>query len=435
MDPEEVLRCLAEADAGRLRPELCNGHYVLVEYTGEHDHTPFDEDELDDEFDDFEDDEDEDELEYAVGMAVGDASSMYEALDLLANRIDDVEDPEEHDQTEYRHPEAGVVESPGRRLVARLLDGDFGAMGVVTTGFWNDPYLGRALIRFNGARFAFLTSAAPPHQELAYAIVELQPTGTPTEQDRTLVDACRRGDVDAIAAAISAGANVNAPDERGMAPLHVAVAHRKPAAVAALLAAGARTDLQAEYGNAPHFAALDGNQRVKPCAAQIDDDDHRQILRALVEAGAPVNATSLTGATMLDLAIRSLPYPEGDVRFLVGRGAHSGELDGQPLHELLEDLPYQSARALRVRMNEVRFLLESGAEKEHALSALIGDTGYYEHEVPAETLLELVEVLLDHGAEDSPAEDRSTALENAESWVEHGLPNYQPVVDRLRAAR
>jgi ankyrin repeat protein len=171
-----------------------------------------------------------------------------------------------------------------------------------------------------GGRY-ILTSAAPPNQEVAFGILECQPTGVPTDTDRALMDACHRGDPAAVAAALSTGGRVDALDERGMAPLDLATAYRQPAAVTVLLAAGADPDLQTAYGNAPHFAALDHKQKARPCAEQIEDADHWQILRALVDAGARVNAANLTGPTVLDLAIATRPYPEEAVRFLVAKGA------------------------------------------------------------------------------------------------------------------
>jgi ankyrin repeat protein len=228
-----------------------------------------------------------------------------------------------------------------------------------------------------------------------------------------------------------------------MAPLHVAVAHRQLAVVAALLAAGADANLQSEYGNAPHFAALDRVQRVMPCARQIEDKNHWQILRTLLDAGADVNATSRRGATVMDLAIATVPYPREPLRFLVARSAR-GDLDGSSLGGLLDGLPAYSLRHLQVRVNKVRFLLEAGAdpnqlhssrfgrEEKTALSLLFDSVGYKEDSVPGEIFLELVEELLRHGARDVPSSDGRTALDRAERWLEYGYENYRLAVERLR---
>lgn len=96
-------------------------------------------------------------------------------------------------------------------------------------------------------------------------------------------------------------------------------------------------------------------------------------------------------------------------------------------------------------MNEVRFLLEHGAdpnevaekgkaEGETPLRALFSESGYYEDEVPPKVLLEIVELLLKSGARDTPGRDGQTALAMAEGWVESGLNHYALLAERLRAA-
>ncbi|MEY7972206.1 ankyrin repeat domain-containing protein [Saccharomonospora xinjiangensis] len=438
MNLEDILRCLVEADTGQRRAELCGGRYVVVEYTG--DFEPHD-------LDDLEEDLLEDEGD-SLGAVTGEASSLYDALDAVAaafaDRYDD--DPDELvgeyrdsdvDELDYEEwldendlpfvPLLREIRSPRRRILAYVLLGYHAPMDLVEENFTDDHYLGRAVVRFPGARFRFLLSAAPPHHEEAYAIVQLQPVG---ERDGALSDACRRGDVAAIEAALAGGADVNALDERGMTALHVAVAYRHVDAVSALLTAGADPRLQAEYGNAVHFAALEADL-VRPSADGIEDGAHRDILRALVAAGAPVDATNLVGATLLDLAVRTLPYPEEKIRFLLDHGARSASLRDASVHALLRNLPFGTPADLRTRVNEVRFLLASGISADGALRALVNDTGYDEKEVPGDVLLELAEVLLSHGVRDTPNDDGATALSRARFWAEHGHANYEPVAERL----
>ncbi|MEV0201136.1 hypothetical protein [Nonomuraea sp. NPDC050691] len=451
---QEVLRLLAEADSGRLRPDLRDGRYAAVV----HDQ---DGDLLDDDLDDADlDDTDLDDTgpgddapedgEPLCARVIGEATSIAAALDLLAGEVTsfDAGEPEEmleemEEEYEDEMPQVvGEIRSPGRRLLALVLAGYAGPLNIVTDRGWRDHYLGRAPLLFPGARFVFLASAAPPHHEEAYAVLELQPVGTPSPADRSLMEA---GDAAAVEAALTGGANVDALDERGMSPLHHAVAHRRPDVVAALLAAGADPARQAAFGNAPHFATLGAARTAGAGARRVEDGivaagarrvegaAHWAILRALVEAGAPVNAGDLTGATLLDLAIATRPYPEEAIGFLTGRGARTAHRASEPLAELLRRLPYSSAEALEIRVNEVRFLLDSGAGTGGALHALLECTGYYEHEVPGEILVALVDEILRHGARDTPDGRGRTALTMAESWVSRGNhPNYEPVVERLR---
>jgi ankyrin repeat protein len=442
MDLTEVLRCLAEADADQLRPELCRGRYMLVAY-GEESSIEEDVDDVDEERD-------------GTGGVLEEAASVYGALDLLASYLADMHNGDPSELTEdcraegvgereyeqwlhedyWRHiPQLHSIRSPDRRLLAYFLMSYIsGAMDIETSDHWRNPYLGQTPTLFTGARFVFLTSAAPPHQEEAFAILECQPTGALTDSERALMQACRNGDPAAVATALSAGARVDALDERGMSPLHMAVAHRQPAVVEALLAAGADPRLQSEFGNAPHFAALDRRRRVGPSADRIDDDQHWRMVRVLVDAGAEVNAANLTGATVLDLAIATVPYPEEAIQYLVAHGARSSRLKGESLHDLLASLPSQDSRSLRIRVNEVRHLLETGADPNQpsALRALFDSKGYDEHNVPGEILLDLADILLRHGARDNSSGAEPSALDWAERWLESGDRNYQLVVDRLR---
>ncbi|MGY0060996.1 ankyrin repeat domain-containing protein [Streptomyces sp. LZ34] len=437
MDLNDVLRCLKEAETDRRRPELSGRRYVSVANRYSHDDAsslPLDL------FDGIDDEEGE---ECETLAALGEATSVYDALDILASAVlDEVGDPPgEDDMREADLQRLDGIHSPAHRALACLLMGYDGAIDVDTSAGagW-----------FAGARIVFLSTAVPPNQEADYGILELQPTGEPTDADRALMDAAEAGDADAISEALSEGAHIDALDERGMSALHIAVAHRRPSAVTALLAAGADPGLQAAYNNAPQFAALDDIERVAAGTERIEDADHLDILRTLIEAGAPINAQNRDGSTLLDLAIATQPYSEETIRFLVGKGARSVRLTDPDFGRLLADLPYRGGRqALETRVSEVRFLLESGARPEDAevaaqrpwlrdqdgpaLHALLHFTGYYEREVPGEILLALVDELLRHGVRDTSYQG-STALECAEEWVKNGHANYEPVVRRLREA-
>ncbi|MEU9115097.1 ankyrin repeat domain-containing protein [Streptomyces sp. NPDC048483] len=446
MELDDVLQALTEAESGRRRPELTHGHYIVVAFDPDAAY-----EEEDDEADEGEEEDEEEEA--CAGAEVGRASSLYDAFDVLSSAVEELYgDHRDHEVggDEYEEwlddlagndaqyaPLLRAIHSPKRRGLAYYLMGYDAPMDIVTTDLWRGAYLGDAAAQYPGARLVFLITAAPPHHEEAYAVLEHQPTGDPSDADRALMEACRHGDPAALSAALATGAHVNALDERGMTPLHIATAHRHVTAVTALLEAGADPALQAAYGNAPHFAGLDRNGRVGSHAEEIEDDGHWRIVRTLIDAGAPLDAADRTGATVLDAALATLPYPEGAIRHLVTHGARSNRLAGVSLNGLLNRLPYHEQRELKVRVNQVRFVLESGpdeAELAGALHALLGSTGYYEREVPGEILLELVDLLVRHGVPDTPGNYGRSALEEAENWVTHGHTHYRPVVDRLRSA-
>ncbi|MFI9504869.1 hypothetical protein [Nocardia sp. NPDC052566] len=182
MDLDEVLRCLVEADAGRLRPELCERSYVVLEYV--------------DRWSECEDNGDidwDDDFDPKAVEVSGAATSLYGAFDLLAEMIArpgedpesmtaDVREPgvEEREYEkwlggwELRHVSSlRRIHTPGRRMLAYYLMGIASApMNLITENFQSDYYLGGAATMFDGARFVFLISAAPPHQDEAYAILE-----------------------------------------------------------------------------------------------------------------------------------------------------------------------------------------------------------------------------------------------------------------------
>lgn len=306
-----------------------------------------------------------------------------------------------------------------------------------------DPYAHHVLTRFPGARFVFGMAAAPPNQGKAWCIVELQPTGALSARDRELHAACASGDVDALYAALALGAHIDGLDERGMAPLHVAVGHRKDGAAAALLAAGADASLQAGFGNAPQFAALGEDEQLYPTAFQVDDDAHWMMLQRLVEAGADVQARNTLGMTLVDLLLWSPAYPVERIAWLRARGAQSGWLRHDKLTEKLCIPPWGDLPALRRLVNQVRYLLEDGADAnqppslgfdDRPLQSLIGSTGYSEQEIPGDILEELVALLLRHGAQDGPDRYGTSALQHAESWVSHGFRHYEAVVRLLQSS-
>ncbi|MFE2182107.1 ankyrin repeat domain-containing protein [Streptomyces sp. NPDC059455] len=222
----------------------------------------------------FEELEDEEDASFDV---IGVAPSVYEALDLLGDELPDEEWLTELDEEEWAaeaaefgenvfgtaadggdgadgaegsdgsDSEAGNewlallrgIQDPRRRSVVQLLCGVLGPMDFLTEEFAKDVYLGGVATRLPGARFIMLASAAPPHQEVAFAILELPPRGTPDPRGRALLRACAAGDVGALRAALGEGADVDTLDEYGATPLHHAVAARSAAAVEALLTAGA----------------------------------------------------------------------------------------------------------------------------------------------------------------------------------------------------
>ncbi|WP_349345295.1 hypothetical protein [Streptomyces rapamycinicus] len=140
---------------------------------------------------------------------------------------------------------------------------------------------------------------------------------------------------------------------------------------------------------------------------------------------------STGGQTLLDLAIRADPYPERQVRLLRERGAVSSELNDVSVDWLVRRVPYGYEDELRILRNHVRFLLDTGAPYDHPLDSLLAVTGYYERELSADYLVELIDIMVSRGVRDRPGTYGRTGRESAQQWVDHGLTHYQAVVDRL----
>lgn len=107
-----------------------------------------------------------------------------------------------------------------------------------------------------------------------------------------VADAAMRGDLPAVRALISRGANVNVPQGDGMTALHWAAERGDSAMAVVLLRAGASVGMVSRIGDYTplHIAARTGNGA---------------IVRALLKAGSDPNALTSSGATALHFAAAS----------------------------------------------------------------------------------------------------------------------------------
>jgi ankyrin repeat protein len=113
----------------------------------------------------------------------------------------------------------------------------------------------------------------------------------------TLHQAIEKDEVNKARELIDDGADVNAPDEEGESPLHIAATLDTDEAAMFLLAHGAAVNAQDHHGDTPlHIAARHGNDA---------------LVVGLLRHGAAVNATNALGETPLHVALLEL-YEEAD---------------------------------------------------------------------------------------------------------------------------
>jgi len=238
-----------------------------------------------------------------------------------------------------------------------------------------------------------------------------------------LIDAVKRGDVNAVRALIAQKADVNAPDADGSTPLHWAAQRDDVAIVDALVAAGAKVGTRTRYN-------------VTPLSLACTNGDARLVDR-LLKAGADPNETSEEGQTALMTA--SLTGKPDAVRLLVETGANVNAVE-----------PYKGQTALMWAVSEgntaaAEVLIANGAnvkaKSKNGFTSLLFAVRN-DHQVAAQLLLnhaadvndvapdgtsalnmaivnayfDLAAFLLDHGANPNATDPRGSALHTI-AWL------------------
>lgn len=411
MDAREIVRLLADADAGRATGPIRPGGFAVVAYDGEAD------------FDEEDEDYDED-LKHLVVWGI--ASTAAEAFDLLGDTLADrfgdaVDDQVEHalgrgvrvnDFDQWFEGYEGAIAllkakpTDGRKMLMFLLYGYYAPMEYFDAR--SQPYhhyLDTAAKLFTGAKILYGASAVPPWHDEAIGVFELQPTNREE--------------------------GPNSLDDRGMSPLHHAVARDDLAAVTALLESGADPNLQSDYGNSPLFAAVDHRGRTSSALETIART-RWALTRALLDHGAQINSRDRLGRNIVDLAVSTLPYPAEILGELRSRGGKSFRYKSNALEQRLEQRHPRAEEAFHRHLGEIRYLLETRTERRGLLHKIF-ESGYSSRELPEDRLAALVELLLAHGVRDEAIDGR-TAADLARKWVACGSDHYQTAIDLIEAS-
>lgn len=197
-----------------------------------------------------------------------------------------------------------------------------------------------------------------------------------------------------ITALANHGADLNIEDYEGKSPLHLAVVIPSSlVAVRALLAAGADTTLRSGSGDdetaAPDLTALD-------LAAKAG---HIDIIKALIEAGAPVDVKNRDGKTALIHAVKANKASAVDA--LLGAGAdpeaHLNDESWTSLHSAAEDTYVEVVRVLLKHGANVH-AKDADNDNDTPLHVAVRQTGM-------EGAYEIVKALLRHDADESARND------------------------------
>ena len=153
-----------------------------------------------------------------------------------------------------------------------------------------------------------------------------------------------RGNVYAVRSLISEGANVNARDENGLSPLHIAAEEGRTAIAQALISSGSNVNAKDSKNWTPlHYAGWGG---------------HAEPVEALVSAGAEVNATDGESVTPLHLAAITYNANLEAVYALVSAGAevNARDIEGKiSLHNVVIGV----ALSLELEDSELGSILQS----------------------------------------------------------------------------
>ncbi len=206
--------------------------------------------------------------------------------------------------------------------------------------------------------------------------------------DTKLIDAVKRGDVNAVRTLLMQKADVNAPDADGSTPLHWAVQRDSIAIADALIAAGAKVDARTRYN-------------ITPLSIACTTGDAKLVAR-LLKAGADANEVSEEGQTALMVA--SLTGKTDAVKLLVETGANVNAVE-----------PYKGQTALMWAASEgntaaAELLLVHGADVKSKSKAGFTPLLFAIRNDHRDT----AELLLDHAADvNDVAPDGTSALNMA----------------------
>ena len=257
----------------------------------------------------------------------------------------------------------------------------------------------------------------------------------------SLVDAARNADPDAVRTILKQGANVNAPEADGTTALHWASYRDDIQSADLLIRAGAKVNATNDLGATPLWTATQNASAAmvrrllqagaNPSAALLSGETvlmaaahsgNPAIVEQLVAKGANVNARAVRGQTALMWAVGQKHVDVVKVLLAHGADVHARSDEwsqvmaviphGLPIYNRAIPHGGDTALMFAARVGDLasaRLLLAAGANVNDADAWGVSATVLAEHS----GYVELVELLLDHGADANAAKAGFTALHEA----------------------
>jgi|GEM_PF-3013845 len=202
---------------------------------------------------------------------------------------------------------------------------------------------------------------------------------------------------------LAQGADINAPDEKGLAPLHYAAVCQHVEMVKWLLSHGADVNKKNKWAWTPLHYALGSDQETDKLCPKPDKERTMAVVKLLVEAKANINADDDHGISPVYLAL-------DDLDILKYLWEHGGCVDAGSAYRW--KTPLHWAIIYNCPLEVVEFILKHGGK----INEYDGDGNAPLHHAVQNKKLKIVKLLVEHGANINLARDEEgeTPLDLAE---------------------
>jgi len=222
---------------------------------------------------------------------------------------------------------------------------------------------------------------------------------------RKLLDAVKKNDLKVAESLLKSGADVNAPDDKGLVPLHYAAVCQHVVMVKWLLSHGADVNKKNKWAWTPLHYALGSDQETDKLCPKPNSERTMAVVKLLVEAKANINADDDHGISPVYLAL-------GDLEILKYLQEHGGCVDAGSAYR--GQTPLHFAISTGESVEKIKFILQNGGRDK--INSFDGDGYAPLHRAVQFGNLNVVKLLVEYGANINLAQDEElkTPLDLAE---------------------